>query len=498
MKRTNIVLRAMRWPTLAKALSALMAAVLVALPGAVQSQEPLWEGLYPQMGEEVIFLSDSCECGDVTRLFRVNIDETVDPATAELDQVGQTMDYLQVDCLAATPDGTRLYLVEKWLGSGGAHVGPSAGKGKIGYLDLKTGLFHNADGSDPMTGTPTYLTVGGDCVPLISGQLDCGPEEDDRIDEVVLGAFSPNGILYVASQTTEELYMLDVLAEPTSGVATSLGKIYVHSTDDYVNLHGADIAFSADGRLFVWANFPNPANETVAPRGLYEVTLADPPGYPTAQLVDQTFGCGLGDDPNRPRLTGLAFRWNGLFAGDPPVAELAGSTCCDNVVIFPLEHTTPAEIVDDVRWCEMCDCGGIPYAYTFGDMSNGPLLVYPCVGTIGYWKNHPWPESVTLCADTDYETMIDESTGQAILASANNTNFSMLTAQLIAAKLNTIDGPDGVVVGEAEEAFLCEQTAGDWDMPFSSEEQKEEAEYYKDALDAFNNGETDISSQCDD
>jgi len=427
------------------------AALLIAALGTSHSA-PLLDGLYPQMGE-TIYLTDSCLCG-TTRIFRVLIDEV--DSEAVLVEVGNTLDFQQVDCAGATTDGKRLFLVSKF--------GGGVGDGRLGYFDLETGTFHNPDGSDPGSGTVVYVREGS-----IGGP---------KVPHLVLGAFF-NNTFFVGSQVTNQLYTLDI----TTGVATSLGKIKVADSDpaEYINLLGADLAFSADGRMVLSTN----QSAGSALKGLYEVFLGPP--------VEGEYLGSWEDAPNA-KFTGIAFRSNGFFQGEQPQGELAGSTCCDHIVVFDLGGD-PMRIYNSTEY-HMCDCCGA-YDYTYGDMSNGPLGTFPCVGTIGYWKNHPWQyvagidTSVTLCGNIN----MSEAEGQTLLQAAKSNNFSMLTAQLIAAKLNTSGGAGLAIISEAEE-FLCDSTLGTWDMPFFVKTQKAEANGYKDALDAFNNGSA-ISTHCD-
>jgi hypothetical protein len=117
MKSNIGVFSAMQWLRWAKLSSVVLAALLVALSGGIQAKPGKGEdiptvvldGLYPQIGD-VLYLSDSCPCGNLTRIFRVLLDEA--DGKARLVLLGQTEDFLQIDCLATTPDGKRLYMVK--------------------------------------------------------------------------------------------------------------------------------------------------------------------------------------------------------------------------------------------------------------------------------------------------------------------------------------------------------------------------------------------------
>jgi len=96
-----------------------------------------------------------------------------------------------------------------------------------------------------------------------------------------------------------------------------------------------------------------------------------------------------------------------------------------------------------------------------------------CGFTIGYYKNYDWNGAgVNICG-----VSIDENAGKESLSNATGTNFSMLFAQLIAAKLNVNDAGGLSIIDDAE-AWLCEQAnAYDgrqliWDADFDSKAQK--------------------------
>lgn len=433
--------------------ASVMVVMLLALPFTIQSAAPT--GLYPQTGE-ALYLMDSCQSptcplvDEHTHIYRVLIDETIPAAT--LVEIGLTYNFAQVDTAGTTIDGKKLYLVSKW--------GGGVGNGRMGYLDLQTGAFKNPDHSlaqplpDP---SAVFVKEGGVMVP-----------------GVIMGAFSPNNTFFVGSQITDELYRLDVV----SGMAHSLGVISVDG--GAIDLLGADIAFTADGRMFLWTN--------ESPKGLYEISMGPP-------LVAQYVGNSLLDPDIF--ITGLAFRSNGFFQNSPAIGELAGSTCCDYITVFDLDGN-PSTITDTNLFPMLCDCGSPQpgeYDYTYGDMASGALGSFPCVHTIGYWKNHDWeyvagiPTGVQICGIDIFQEL-----GQDLLK-AKSRNFSMLTAQLIGAKLNTSGGAGLAIVSDAE-AFLCDATGGQWDMPFTDKDQKAQANQYKDALDAFNNGSA-ISMHCD-
>lgn len=121
----------------------------------------------------------------------------------------------------------------------------------------------------------------------------------------------------------------------------------------------------------------------------------------------------------------------------------------------------------------------------------------PCTRTIGFWKNHPWYASVQVGTGetiTEADGSVKEAElkeDQGILWNATGKNFSMLCAQLIAAKLNCYGGDcvPGTTIEEAdallaENGVICKDTST-WTFP--SKTVKSEAAALAAELDAFNN-----------
>lgn len=390
--------------------------------------------------QEVIYLADSAEKGDEsTLLFKVDLDPSSGLANLTLIY---DMPFDQVDALACTPDGTKIYAIDKYR-----YLDPFLGDGgQMGYYE-------------PETGDWTYLPY-----------VKC---EGNIVPEIVLAAFSPDGILYAASDATDSLYTIDT----TTAVATWIGEIKygVHT----VNVSGADIVFAAEdagGAFYFWANRAkeDPNKNLLAPRGLYELTLPSTPGTVTATYLGAT---GEGD-----YFTGLAIRANGF-------GDLVGSTHEDKIFIVDKTDGSTRDILT------MTLDGVTTYDYIYGDMTAGALSI--CTKTIGYWKNHDWNGAVvTICGQE-----INEPLGKEILGNAKSKNFSMFFAQLIAAKLN-VNNATGVSLIDEAEAWLCSTFCEDdecpnieniYYSPFTSKDQKKEAEEYWKALDEFNN-----SNPCED
>ncbi len=148
---------------------------------------------------------------------------------------------------------------------------------------------------------------------------------------IVLAATSPDGELYFASQNNDSLYRVDDVdsASPTAVLVGDTG----------INVNGADIAFRADGTLYLWTN-------AGSQRGLYTVDLTDG----SASAVNT--GSGL------PNLTGLAVRAGGH-------GQLVGSEA-ESMNMHIIDPDTGA-IVDTFT---MQDEDG-DHLHVFGDMTMG-------------------------------------------------------------------------------------------------------------------------------
>lgn len=411
-----------------KSLTAVLGILAIAASAAVVTALP--DG-------EVLYLADShtgAHPGDNhTHLYRVFIDSAAGVATLVALPNGD-IPYNQVDALAATPDGARLYAVDRYT-IGLAPTADNYGTGLLGYYDVADHSFHTID----------YVRHNGDVVP-----------------GVVLAAFSPWGTLYVASQDTNLVYSVHL----DTAVATVIGPVFNTDTNVQVNILGADFAFDMDGFMFLWTNGANPGNPAGAPRGLYRMVIPAVPGP-----IQATFIGGPQDD----FFTGLAVRANGF-------GDIVGSANGDNTIHIQ-SKTTGADI-NGSPYPMMFN--GAPYDYRFGDMTNGMLGGF-CTRTIGYYKTHAWPLGVTVCG-----VPVDETYGKQILWGANARNFSMLFAQLIAAKLNTGNAA-GVDFISAAEEWLCDQDVVlpsdqlDWQKNFATRQDRATANAHKDVLDAFNN-----------
>ncbi len=292
-----------------------------------------------------------------------------------------------------------------------------------------------------------YLDMGNNGWNYIGPVLD---GNGDIVPEIVLAAFSPDGDLFVASQVDDKIYVVDT----GNGMATEVG--YAKENGTIIDIEGADMAFKADGYFCMWTN----SNQT-----MYTLTLPDT--YPGVVVATKDF------DQGGTSVTGLAFRSNGY--GGPIGSDTTGEQ------FLVLDGSFPMYL------------NGSPFAHNWGDMANGSMNFDICTFTIGYYKNHDWEgRGVHVCG-----VEVDQNDGQMILSNARGNNFSMLFAQLIAAKLNVYDAAGVAVIDDAE-AWLCQQeNAFDgveltWDEKFYDKTQKGLANSYMVPLDDFNN-----SNHCD-
>ncbi len=373
----------------------------------------------PSASTEILYLSDCLDHTprNGTKLFRVNLDSITMRANLELVYTFPTPKYDVVAAIACTANGERIYAIDnnsRWFG----------------YYDITIDAFTDI------------------------GQVDIGG--------IALLAFGTDGKLYASSSSTDTLYTVNL----GNGALTTLGGIYkdgVAAKAYQVNVDGADLAFGADGTLYLWAN----SSRTNAPSGLYALD------YPNANgtIVKATYLGGTGKV-----FTGFAIRANGY-------GDLVGSA---NYKAPQVDKRNSIVVVSksDGSFGNVYNMyeDGSPYQHEWGDMSAGPLAL--CTRTIGYWKNHPWNGmAVTICGET-----VDETFGKTVLKSAKGKNFSMFFAQLIAAKLN-VNNATGIPTIDEAEAWLCDQGLGidDYKDPFKSKAQKRDAVEYWEALDLFNN-----------
>jgi hypothetical protein len=213
-----------------------------------------------------------------------------------------TLNYDNVDAIALTPKDDKIYFVDKNLDV-------------LGYYDVSANATTQV------------------------GSLKAG---STVLTDVVLAAFSPGGVLYVANEADNKLYTVNL---GTAG-ATLVGTI----TGATVN--GNDLAFDAAGNLYLRSNI----NQT-----LYKLTLpAAPGGNVTATTIASQAYNG----------TGLAFLDDGkgnLLVSQPSSSNMriidknSGSTLSTYTMYL----------------------GGSLYSYGFGDLTATLVPLPPTVLLMG-------------------------------------------------------------------------------------------------------------------
>ena len=263
-------------------------------------------------------------------------------------------------------------------------------------------------------------------------------------------AVSPEGELYVARSGANDLWTIDT----ATAQATLVGTLTDRATNAPIDLYGGDLTFAPDGTLYLWAN----NNRTGAPSGLYSVAYRTPEAgvvYATHRGADSVI------------LRGLAMNARG---------ELLGSDSPGDQIVAVNPATGASQ-----EYFAMVE-NGVAFDHTNGDMAAGPSV--RCAKTIGYWKNHGWDGAiVSLNGET-----IEQDRGHQILWDAHGKNFSMLVAQLIAAKLNCTNCAKNTRIDDAE-MFLQSNdvTFDNYDESFLDDQQKRKAAKYWVKLDGFNN-----------
>lgn len=178
--------------------------------------------------------------GNGSRLYRVDLTggnavmtllfSALGPCTTNRPDINCTTTFDQAH-IGATPDGAQIWLVQQ--------AQPSPGVNPVGIYDVGTGTF----------------SYRGEITGI------------DQERGLVLAGFSPDGGLFLANQLNETLYRIDAATltiQQTWQVRIGGG------SGPILDLHGADIAFDAQGRLFAYTNR---ATATQA-RGLYRITFS--------------------------------------------------------------------------------------------------------------------------------------------------------------------------------------------------------------------------------
>ena len=200
---------------------------------------------------------------------------------------------------------------------------------------------------DPGSTTPLSVTAVG---PFHAGALPVG--------EITGMAFRANGSLYAVSQVNSGLYIVD----PATGAATLVGT-------SNADLHGGDITFDAEDRLWAWTNGPGSAP------GFYELDPASAWALPVDTSVPDSYG-GLASLGHTNRLYGAS-------TGNDALHELTAGVGRTGIIVplsyqgVPFDHKrgdldSPAcqtgAFCDDANLCtdDSCEPGGCRHAAVAG------------------------------------------------------------------------------------------------------------------------------------
>ena len=286
---------------------------------------------------EILYLADSMNKGDgITRIYQVDLESV--PNVANLTPI-KDIPLDQVDALAASADGRFLYAIDK-------------DTSMLGSLAVETGVF-------TLIG-PVKLSGGA------------------NITGIVLAATDPSEDLYVASQDTDEIYIVN----KTTGIATSQGKVSYNGTT--LNLIGADLVFATNGSMYIWTNGDN-AGSVV---GLY--FISKPRTLPLTAIY-------LGDGSGQ-FFTGLAIRNNGI-------GDLVGSNR-DADTIVEISKANASMTVSYRMYLN-----GNPYSYTSGDMTAGPIIHALVIDkTVNVSYDRTWEWDVNKSSTTTALTLMPSAT----------------------------------------------------------------------------------------
>ena len=158
-------------------------------------------------------------------------------------------------------------------------------------------------------------------------------------DQVVLGAFSPDGTLYVVGQQDDTLWTID----PNVG---SSDNPKANKVGDTVDARGSDIVFDAD-TLYLHSN--------AAENDFHEI---DPSNG------DSQGSCDVGED-----LTGLAIRDGGIGDILGSVAEYPSGPSAGEIIKFDRDRC-------DINQRYDMKLDGEDYLYESGDMATGSRCVF--------------------------------------------------------------------------------------------------------------------------
>lgn len=233
---------------------------------------------------EVIYLTDTLQRADGKSLiFTVAIDQLGGQANLTLLPNGE-LPFDNVDALAVTPDGSRIYMIDDGLATY-----PNA---TLAYYDVATDQI---------------VTIG---VVTYNGE---------NLYEIDQATFSKDGVLYITQNVTDALFTVN----PETAEATEVGPIVNQASGELLDIFGADIAIDADGSFFLITNLTT--------TGVYKLDLPAEPGVVSATL--------LGPTGDNHRVRGLSMRANGY-------GDLVAATQADEIHIVNKE--TGADIIQSL------------------------------------------------------------------------------------------------------------------------------------------------------
>jgi len=212
--------------------------------------------------------------------------------------------------------------------------------------------------------------------------------------------------------------------------------------------------------MYLWINLATAG----APRGLYTLSVPAAPGDVMASYV--------GEATDLDFFNGMAIRANGY-------GDIAASSFDD---LIHIHGTTTG---NDAAEPFVMYLNGSPFDATGGDMSNGPLEL--CTRGYKYWSTNSWNgRAVTVVG-----VLVDETLGDEIYQNLNPANFSLLVAQLVAAKLN-VNNSTGIGIIDDAEAWMADQGlvnpdgSLNYSKPFDSQQQLSTAIFHTRQLNGFN------------
>jgi hypothetical protein len=297
--------------------------------GAVVARHPMYKGAvrfnhtYGDMTAgplvQYMYLCDTLGSADgKSALFRVSLNTVT--GRAQLDPVQTNCAGLaqgeiplnHADVMAATPDGSRLWLIE---------AGPYSAAPLLAYHDL---------------GVAGITLVGA-----ITGL----PAVAAGVDNLDQGAVAPDGQLYITAVLSDELYVVST----STAVATLIGPVRMAS-GQLVDIKGSDIAFDSYGQLYLWVNYARGA----ALVGLYRLDLpAVVPGTVIANYLGGTYISFL---------SGMALQANG--GGNPVLSSIYTDE------IFMINKTNGTLIARYPMYR-----GNVRFNHIYGDMTIGPIRI---------------------------------------------------------------------------------------------------------------------------